>query len=424
MAFFASPIRRNNTSFANLAGRVSKVSSQITAYLEKHEHAHPDFTPTSAVLPETYAYESLRNELTDATMDLMRLANGPKNIFRTMSFWHTDLAATQVALRRKFFDHVPDDNIGLTASEVAKATSMDVDRANRILKMLATHRIFEEVAGKFRHTALSNFLKTNIYRSMAEMQLDPCAKATSDMDDWIVASPYGMSVKDSPFYRQFKKDFYTYTADESHGKLFSDAMRSWGTIDNPFEMLRNNFDWGSLANTKVVDIGGGNGHVSLDLAREFKNINFTVQDLSPQQLSDANVAELGDRVTYEQYDYYTPQPIRDAGVYLCRATFHNHNDEESVRMLRALIPALEGRTDNPVVLINDVIVPERAEGVVTMAEANQLRQMDLLMLALFGAKERTENDWRTLFKEVDERLEIVKMHYNPRGAGLLEVRLR
>lgn len=284
MAFLASPIRRNNTSFANLAGRVSKVSSQITAYLEKHEHAHPDFTPTSAVLPETYAYESLRNELTDATMDLMRLANGPKNVFRTMSFWHTDLAATQVALRRKFFDHVPDDNVGLSASEVARATSMDVDRANRILKMLATHRIFEEVDGKFRHTALSNFLKTNIYRSMAEMQLDPCAKAMSDMDDWIVASPYGMSVKDSPFYRQFKKDFYTYTADANHGKLFSDAMRSWGTsmftdlqrnrpwltfssVDNPFEMLRNNFDWRSLANTKVVDIGGGNGHVSLDLAR-------------------------------------------------------------------------------------------------------------------------------------------------------------
>jgi 16S rRNA G1207 methylase RsmC len=39
------------------------------------------------------------------------------------------------------------------------------------------------------------------------------------------------------------------------------------SVDNPFEMLRNNFDWGSLANTKVVDVGGGNGHVSLDLAR-------------------------------------------------------------------------------------------------------------------------------------------------------------
>jgi hypothetical protein len=93
-------------------------------------------------------------------------------------------------------------------------------------------------------------------------------------------------------------------------------------------------------------------------------------------------------------------------------------------MLRALVPALEGRNDNPILLINDVIVPERPEGDVTMTEANQLRQMDLLMLALFGAKERTENDWRQLFKKVDKRLEIVNLHYKPRGAGLLEVRLR
>jgi hypothetical protein len=133
---------------------------------------------------------------------------------------------------------------------------------------------------------------------------------------------------------------------------------------------------------------------------------------------------MGHRVVFEQYDFYTPQPIRDAGVYLCRATFHNHNDEESIRMLRALIPALEGRLDNPVVLISDCIVPERAEGAVTMAEANRHRQLDLLMLALFGAKERTESDWSNLFREADERLQIVQTHYEPRGAGLLEVRLR
>jgi hypothetical protein len=46
------------------------------------------------------------------------------------------------------------------------------------------------------------------------------------------------------------------------------------------------------------------------------------------------------------------------------------------------------------------------------------------MLALFGAKERTESDWSNLFREADERLQIMQTHYEPRGAGLLEVRLR
>lgn len=230
MAFFITPVRRNTASIANLADRVSKISTQIRAYLDDGKYAHPDFTPKSALLPESHAYDRLRNQLTDATMDLLRLTHGPKNIFRTMSFWHTDLAAAQVALSRNFFRLVPDDNVGLSASEIAKAASMDVDRANRFLKMLTTHRIFEEVDGKFRHTAFSNFLKTDLYRTMAEEQLNVCFKATSDMDEWIEASPYDSSVKDSPFYRQFKMDFYKYHSDdEERGKRFSDAMRSWGT---------------------------------------------------------------------------------------------------------------------------------------------------------------------------------------------------
>jgi hypothetical protein len=93
-------------------------------------------------------------------------------------------------------------------------------------------------------------------------------------------------------------------------------------------------------------------------------------------------------------------------------------------MLRALVPALEGRSDNPVLLINDCIVPEGAEHTVTRVEVNQHRQLDLLMLALFGAKERTAADWTRLLREADERLEITNMHYEPRGAGLLEIRLR
>jgi hypothetical protein len=128
-------------------------------------------------------------------------------------------------------------------------------------------------------------------------------------------------------------------------------------------------------------------------------------------------------VTFQQYDYTTPQPIRDAGVYLFRIAFHNNNDEEAMKMLRAVVPALENRDDEPILLINDCIVPERAEGEITRAEEHQHRQLDMVMLTIFGAKERTERDWKELFAKVDERLEIRNMHYSPSGAGLLEIRL-
>ena len=37
-------------------------------------------------------------------------------------------------------------------------------------------------------------------------------------------------------------------------------------VDDNFAILRDKFDWLSLQNTKIVDVGGGNGHVSIDLA--------------------------------------------------------------------------------------------------------------------------------------------------------------
>jgi hypothetical protein len=168
-------------SIGSLAACVSELSAAITSYLDQNQYAYPDFTSESPPLPDTRAFYALRCQITDKLHDLLFLVNGPKNTLRNMSFWHTDLASLQVALSRKFFSHVPDDERGLSAFEVAKAASMDTDRTNRILKMLVTHRIFEEVDNKFRHTASSIFLKTDIYRSMAEEQLDTCFKASCHM---------------------------------------------------------------------------------------------------------------------------------------------------------------------------------------------------------------------------------------------------
>ncbi|KAL6707288.1 hypothetical protein ACN47E_004276 [Coniothyrium glycines] len=411
-------------SIDSLTKELSRLSSSITAYLDENHHAQPDFTAQSALVPETRQYEALRNQLNDVAQDLLRLVNGPKNIFRTWSWSMTDLSAIQVALSRRFYDLVPTDNIGATAKEIAAKSGIDEDRTSRVLKMLGTYRIFEEVDGRFRHTASSEFLRTSPFTAMAETALDDCFKATSDTNIWLERSPCSMGVADSPFHTRFDDSFYGYyTKNPGKGVRFSKAMIGWSIVDDSFPVLRDNFKWSSLKNTKVIDVGGGNGHASINLAKQFPNLNFVVQDISAEQLLTSQASEdLKGRVSLEEYDYFTPQPIRDGGVYIYRNTFHNHNDEDCVQMLHSLLPAMEGR-DDVTLLINEVIVPERAGGDVTRAEENQLRQLDLMMMALFGAKERTEKDWLGLLKSVDQRFEIVNLHYNPTGAGLLEVHL-
>jgi hypothetical protein len=219
---------QDSPSIASLAEQVSKLSASINSYLNTKGHGQPDFTPDSVELPETREYEALRNLFNDAVLDLHRLVNGPKNIFRTQGYAFGDNAAVQVALGRKYFELVPVDNVGLTAAELAKKAGMDEDRTNRYLKMLATHRIFEEKDGKFRHTATSNFLRTSDFAAMSDVSYNEVCKGASMTDKQIDASPYSTGLEECGFYKMFGKTFYGYLEENPERALvFSRSMSGW-----------------------------------------------------------------------------------------------------------------------------------------------------------------------------------------------------
>ena len=169
-------------SIASLSDQISELSSQISACLSEAGQSEPDFsTSVASVLLTTPEYESLRASLNDAALDLLRLVNGPRNTLRTMCFSHYDLSSLQIALERGFFVHVPlpkeiqgKEDAGIHVARIAEKAKMDVDRAARVLRLLATHRIFEEVgsgSGRFRHTAMSALMaRDKDFHAMAHMQ--------------------------------------------------------------------------------------------------------------------------------------------------------------------------------------------------------------------------------------------------------------
>ncbi|KAF7452378.1 Sterigmatocystin 8-O-methyltransferase [Pyrenophora tritici-repentis] len=133
------------------------------------------------MVPETREYEALRNQMNNAILDLYLLVNGPKNIFRTQNY---------------------------LVAALAERAGMDENRTARFPKILATQRIFEEVYGKFRHTATSEFLRTSVCSAMAELSYDVMFKAASEMNRHIDESPYYTGLKDCAFYRKFGSTFY------------------------------------------------------------------------------------------------------------------------------------------------------------------------------------------------------------------------
>ena len=110
------------------------------------------------------------------------------------------------------------------------------------------------------------------------------------------------------------------------------------------------------------------------------------------------------RVTFMQHDFFTPQPIHDAGAFFIRQCIHNYNDKDSARILSGFVPALEQCDSGTPLLINDTVLP--LPGVKTRFEEHSFRQVDMAMLVGYGAKQRTEREFLKLLKNADERFEV------------------
>jgi hypothetical protein len=85
-------------------------------------------------------------------------------------------------------------------------------------------------------------------------------------------------------------------------------------------------------------------------------------------------------------------------VYFFRWVIHNYSNPYAVRILKNLIPALKPGAR---IIINDHCL--REPGQENPWDERVMRRMDVVMLALLNAQERTEAEFRELFAAADER---------------------
>lgn len=163
---------QSNALLLDLAQKVSDLTLQFHSFLESTSQPQPTFAPTSADISATSEIEALRASVNDAAADLLILINGPKATLRYKLGAIYDLAAYQVAHEFRFFNHIPIDGRA-TISDLAKASGLREDVVARVLRSLATQRVFHEVATEtFEHTALSAVIaKEESLEALFHMQL-------------------------------------------------------------------------------------------------------------------------------------------------------------------------------------------------------------------------------------------------------------
>lgn len=111
-------------------------------------------------------------------------------------------------------------------------------------------------------------------------------------------------------------------------------------VSSQASFLVNNYPWDTV--TKVVDVGGAQGHISVELAKTYPKLELVLQDLPSvvEGIEKTLPKNVKDRIETIGHDFFTDQTVQ-ADVYLFSQIFHNWPEAHCIKILRALIPQLK-----------------------------------------------------------------------------------
>jgi hypothetical protein len=253
--------------------------------------------------------------------------------------------------------------------DVAFEVGADPDTLHRILRALASDGVFaEDERGVFRNTEASEVLRRGDgWDDFAHLFGGVWLRAVGELD----------ASSEPSFPRIFGTDFWSWLADHPDERAaFDRAMVQGGA--NRVERLAG-LDW--RGDELVVDVGGGNGSLLVELVRRQPGVRGIVFDL-PETNRDE--VALGDRIEFVAGDFFEHVPVGD--VYILSTILHDWDDKRAAAILRTIRAAAPAAAR--LLVIETVLPPGN--------EPNGAKWLDLLMLTLFAGRERDEAQWREL----------------------------
>ncbi|KUJ08860.1 putative O-methyltransferase [Mollisia scopiformis] len=331
------------------------------------------------------------------------------NLSRARSFWAESAMSAHIrlAVDVQLFQHLRDfGDIGLSAQTLAEKTGLDVLLLGRLIE-----------TSSFHATALSNGLSEEIYQHSISFGYDAARPSFNAFPEYFKKIGYKQptSLTDGPFqdaHRTQLPFFDWLVATPPNLQHFGSFMAAYRAgkanwYDPGFypvaDRLIHGFD-SSMSDILLVDVGGGEGHdMTLFAAQHtFHPGRIVLQDREPVIASVVETLKADSPFEAQAHDFFTTQPIKGARAYSLHSILHDWGDDDGVRILENLKPAL--RPGYSRVLLNEIVLSEENP---TLAAAS----MDMMMLAHFAVRERTEADWKAILERVG--LKFVKIYTYP-----------
>jgi 2-polyprenyl-3-methyl-5-hydroxy-6-metoxy-1,4-benzoquinol methylase len=276
-----------------------------------------------------------------------------------------------------------------SVDELATATQSDAEALYRVMRLLAPEGVFREV--RPRHFALTDagavlcsdrpgprdFVRMiNSEAYLAFEQLLHSVRTGKPAFDKVFGSPRFDWLSEHP----------------EQAALFQRAMVALSQGSN--EAVAEAYDFRPF--TQVVDVGGGHGQLLSAILARNPHLSGVLFDL-PSGVEAARQGAGGDlpRTEFVAGDFFESVPTGD--VYVIKKVIHDWDEARATVILRNCREAMRS---NGRVLLAETLVPPGDE-------PDQIKGIDVVMLAITGGLERTQAQYASLFDAAGLRLERV-----------------
>ncbi|KAJ7191645.1 S-adenosyl-L-methionine-dependent methyltransferase [Mycena pura] len=276
---------------------------------------------------------------------------------------------------------------GCHVNEIAATSKADPALLARILRLLATHHIFSEVAPNvFANNRISSALDkgkpssvlfekpkerlvgTSGLAALVEFFSEDIFKSSAWLTDTILEPKEGVL----PYNKAFETDqplYYYMQRPENAYRLqrFGLGMQGSAAAEAP-DTIFTGFDWNALpAGGVLVDVGGGNGFTAMTIAQKYPKLRVVVQDLEHAVEGAKGLWKKSfpshiesKMVEFQAFDFHDPQPVKNADVFMLRYIAHNWNDVVFPKILQNLRDVAQPTTQ--LVIIEKILSLATAPG--------------------------------------------------------------
>jgi len=314
-----------------------------------------------------------------------------------------------VAVRLRLADVLADGPRSAVAVASAVGGSPGVIR--RVLRGLCLDDVFVERGdGLFGLGTLGELLRDGVPGSQRGPILARGEIYYAAAAGLLAAATDGASAFEAAYGQPF---FAHLDSAPDHAAVFQASMA--GRAGHEAAAVVAAYDFGGLR--RLVDVGAGSGLLTGAALRAAPELTATLVDrpaalsLAREQLSAAGLAS---RCTFEAGDFFAAVPAGGDG-YLLSRVLHDWDDADAARILGVCRAAMAPEAR---LIVVDALLPARARDLPAAV------RMDLHMLVLLGAAERTEVEMRGLLTAAGFEVRRIVPTGSPTGLAVIEAARR